>query len=794
MNFLNDIKNKTIIITNDSNKRKILEELNKKQELLDIKFMTMEDLITNLTESYDEKSIYYIVKEYNVKPEIAKVYLNNLKYIEEKDYKSSKLKFLKKIKDKLKENNLIIKNELFKEELKDKDIILYEYKYLSNYETKIINKLKDKYNVKEIKVKKEKHSQSVYKFETQTEEVTFVLDKISYLLTNNVDINNIKIANLDNSYYKILKRMFKLYHIPIELNDKSSIIGTTIVKDFINNYNDDLSITIDYLKEKYKENDILKKIVNICNKYYFIEGNIKKELIISDIRNTNIKQEKYKNSIKEINILTDVITDDDYVFILNFNEGVIPKTYKDEDYITDNIKDEVGLEKTNILQQIEKEKTKERISSIKNCYITYKLFDNHTKYYPSNLIKEMNLEEKEGEKEKISYSKDNDEINLAIGLDEYIKYGTKDKDLDLLLNTYQNNDYNSYDNRYKKIDKETFKKSIDNKLTLSYSSLDNYSKCKFKFFLSNILKIDIFDETYYTFIGSLFHYILEKYYKESIDIDEYIEKYLKDNNIELNSKENFFLNKLTKELHFIIDTIDEQMKYTKLNGILTEKRITKEFKFEDVTITFKGFIDKVLYKEDQDKTLVALIDYKTGSQDIDLSLVPQGLSLQLPIYLYLASNSDIKNISFAGFYLQKILHNEITKSDKKTYLEQKKDNLKLMGYSSADEDILKELDISYKDSNVIKGLKQKENKEFYQTSKVLTTKEIENLINEIDKVIKEKSKEILNADFSINPKIINKENISCRYCKFKDICFVKEKDKIEIEKDIDLDYLKEEIK
>ena len=195
MNFLNDIKNKTIIITNDSNKRKILEELNKKQELLDIKFMTMEDLITNLTESYDEKSIYYIVKEYNVKPEIAKVYLNNLKYIEEKDYKSSKLKFLKKIKDKLKENNLIIKNELFKEELKDKDIILYEYKYLSNYETKIINKLKDKYNVKEIKVKKEKHSQSVYKFETQTEEVTFVLDKISYLLTNNVDINNIKIAN-----------------------------------------------------------------------------------------------------------------------------------------------------------------------------------------------------------------------------------------------------------------------------------------------------------------------------------------------------------------------------------------------------------------------------------------------------------------------------------------------------------------------------------------------------------------------------------------------------------------------
>ena len=60
-----------------------------------------------------------------------------------------------------------------------------------------------------------------------------------------------------------------------------------------------------------------------------------------------------------------------------------------------NIKDEIDLEKTNELQQIEKEKTIEKIESIKNCYITYKLSDNHTKYYESTLLKEMNLEEKE---------------------------------------------------------------------------------------------------------------------------------------------------------------------------------------------------------------------------------------------------------------------------------------------------------------------------------------------------------------------------------------------------------------
>ena len=33
---------------------------------------------------------------------------------------------------------------------------------------------------------------------------------------------------------------------------------------------------------------------------------------------------------------------------------------------------------------------------------------------------------------------------------------------------------------------------------------------------------------------------------------------------------------------------------------------------------------------------------------------------------------------------------------------------------------------------------------------------------------------ILEADFNINPKIIDGENIGCKYCKYQDICFIKE--------------------
>jgi hypothetical protein len=51
--------------------------------------------------------------------------------------------------------------------------------------------------------------------------------------------------------------------------------------------------------------------------------------------------------------------------------------------------------------------------------------------------------------------------------------------------------------------------------------------------------------------------------------------------------------------------------------------------------------------------------------------------MQLPIYLYLIKNSNkFKNPKFVGFYLQEILHNEISNDPKKEYEDKKRDLLK----------------------------------------------------------------------------------------------------------------------
>ena len=70
--------------------------------------------------------------------------------------------------------------------------------------------------------------------------------------------------------------------------------------------------------------------------------------------------------------------------------------------------------------------------------------------------------------EYTNYSKELNKIFLTKYLDELIKYNNKNKNINLLYSNYQIN-YNTYDNRYKKINKENLYKYINNKFNLSYS-------------------------------------------------------------------------------------------------------------------------------------------------------------------------------------------------------------------------------------------------------------------------------------------------------------------------------------
>ena len=206
-----------------------------------------------------------------------------------------------------------------------------------------------------------------------------------------------------------------------------------------------------------------------------------------------------------------------------------------------------------------------------------------------------------------------------------------------------------------------------------------------------------------------------------------------------------------------------------------------------------GVIDKLMYKETDKEILMSIIDYKTGSTDINLSNIIYGLDMQLPIYLYLANNIDnIKEKKIVGFYLQKLLHPIINKDYKKTKLALEEANLKLNGYSISNQKLLEEFDDSYIKSEVIGSMSTTKDGSFSHYAKVLEEKEIKKLEEIVEKNIDTAILNIKNAKFEINPKIIGNDNKSCKYCQFYDICFKQNKDLVKL-KEIKLEEILKEV-
>ena len=163
--------------------------------------------------------------------------------------------------------------------------------------------------------------------------------------------------------------------------------------------------------------------------------------------------------------------------------------------------------------------------------------------------------------------------------------------------------------------------------------------------------------------------------------------------------------------------------------------------------------------------------------------------MQLPVYLYFIKRSSLfPNLEIVGFYLQKIINKEMKATTGKTIEELKEKALKLVGYSTDNEEILEKFDMTYEDSQVISSLKKKKDG-FYAYSKILSDKQMKNMDSLVERKIEEGTNSILNGDFSINPKKIDKDIIGCEFCSYRDICFKTEKDYVELEKHKNLDFL-----
>ena len=780
MRLIDAIKDNSLLIIPKNNKHNVVKEITKLEGIYNIKYSSFEEIEDRLY-SYNENAIHYLMDKYNYKYDVACVYLDNIRYIEEKKYNNNKLDFLVKLRSELLDLGFI-KYGLIEDYQYD-NIIIYGYDYINNYRKKIVNELESKYNVIYVNDNILDKENKIYEFVSIKDEIINVAGRIIDLINLNIDINNIKIVVSDSSYNKLINNIFSLFGLKTNIKNKTSLDVTVIGKFFLDNIDDDINITLDKIKDNFDMEDkyniiIYNKIINVLNKY----DNSHIRSFIKDIfKNTYLDTIRYSNEIEVLNIYNNVFSDEDYVFILGFNQGLIPKINKDEEFFNDKELKILGLETSIERNNKEKEALIKKIKSINNLYISYKLYDNNGEYLISLLNDELGYEVIKNNTNSYLYSNNYNKLKLGILLDNLVKYGIHDDILDKLYSTYSDINYLDYDNSYKEIDKDKLKSFLDNKLVLSYSSLSSYYECSFKYYLSYILKIVPYEKTFKSLIGDVFHYILSICFDNEIDIDKEYDKYLEDIDFEMGEKEKFFFNKLKEDLKFIIDGIKEQYKHNSLDKTYYEKKVMINNNIDDYEVTFMGFIDKIMYKKYNDKDIVSIIDYKTGNPDISINNIVYGLDMQLPIYLYLVNHcDDFNNPIIVGFYLQKILNSVPNKDYVHNYLDLKRDNLKLVGYSTSNKELLEEFDDSYSKSSVIKSMSTTKSGEFSSYAKVLNEDEINKLVDIVEDRVDNATKNIIDTKFDINPKVINGENKACKYCMFYDICYVNPKNYVKL--------------
>ena len=763
---INIIKDNSIIICPNSIKSSLLKELAKNNSTAYIKFLEKNELFRGLYFDYDYDALYYLHKKYNFNysnaQEILDVLRGPLKEC------SDKTRQLLEIYKDLKSNSLLKFNPLFKELFKDKTIYIFGYSSKDLELLKALDNLDLKYEF--LKDNKKNYQHTVYEFKNIDEEVLYLFNSIASLIEKGVSLNDIFLYKYPSEYQLILDKYRNLSKIPLEIDEDKKLQDSplytrykTLLKEHqpisaFNELNEQISVDSYGFLTKLSSLIISLSSLNLDNNEF-------SEILDYLASKKTLSTIKYDKAIKIIDSSSE-INDNQYVFMLGFDVNNYPKIKKDIDYLLDVEKEALGRTSSNIENQIERENLSCFISNIKNLTITFKEKNNKNIYFPSLLIKELGLNKEEGRVGDKRYFDSLLRLEIAKYKDNYYKYG----EYNHYMNMYDDKslDYKCFEHAFKPIPIN----NIDRFLSLSYTTINEFNECPFRYFSSNVLKAKTYESNYSLALGNLFHKILEDSISKEIDFNNYKEDIANDF---VSNKDKFFLNMHLEQLKEVLEKNKKFAKNSFFKKVLPEKKI--RFNLDKNTV-LEGKIDKTMIDEGTQK--IAVVDYKTGSFKFEIDKVKYGLSLQLPIYKLLLENV-YPNYEIVGLFIQRILVNLSKEKEckEKYYLD---------GLYSSDMNTLKLLDKSWLNtfddneklilkSSYISGLTSLVS--LSELSKASLKKVIpENLSQICKEKVLETVTRIRNNDFNIEPVMVEDKprTLACNQCSYKDICFMKRSD------------------
>lgn len=783
---LKDLLNNKVIICFEEEKN-IFLNLKKDNCLLNFTLMSDKEAIESLSFEHDYKTLAEIIKIKNVSLNAAKQIIEVLRFIDEKNDFDDLLNLKKELFDKklivereykkifLQRNSILLFNQQNNEELQGflrKHNINFEFLNPENIGL-FVSDLEPTKEFYDEKTHKE-YSKVIYtKYRNRFDQFNNICNRICKLLDEEkVNENEIAIrADFKNLsfYFSTFKELYNLkfyYKNSVTLKQFKSVQQK--IQEIFERKSFDLEYDI--------EDENIKKLKEIIDDYYLklydfdTAFNLLNELL-----------DTYKNSeVSESGILvTDSFKNSSrkYTFELDFNFDNYPKVFADDKYYNDETLVKLHMNPSYIKTKLDEDKKviymayTKPILSLVEIALSKDVFN-------SIFVDKYNFRLNEFNVAFVSdYSKLASRLNYKI-LKKNFKNKETSAKLDELFKIAADPSLN-YENDFK------ITNNLINKIEkCSYTRINSFYECPFKYYCDVVLKISKFKSTKKIDVGNFTHKFLEvaysyrrnsTLYKGLTDIeyktkrDTYFEmefaKALNNKKLHLPENEILFLNTVTKKyIKEIWNTLIDRYDL----GNYLEEYSEKEFKLNLENLKLTGKVDSILVSQSDDKKYLTIIDYKTGSPKFHFDKIGDGLSLQLPIYNYMVKKTDsFKDYIVGGLFIQTLFDFENVKKNNFYSPLLFSNALKYNGLYIEDQSYNKSIDTQAADGGKkLPSFIKKEKATNPRPKPTETFKVAEEKLKEFENAVK-------NNRFNVFPaKLSNEDDIfACKYCEFKNICY-----------------------
>jgi|GEM_PF-2297414 len=743
------INNSIIIGPNEFRDYFLIEKTRNK---LNYKYTTKEDVLHSIFGVYNDLAIRSLMKKEKMS------YFNSKKYLE---YFTTGYSGNKNF-DYLINDKLIYIDPYAKSLFKNKKVYFFLYK---DSDPEIVNIIKEFdlkdyefLSIKDLEI--EENSKEYISFSNINEEVFYVLNLIAKKIDEEkINPNKINIICATDTYQFSLETYSKYFNLPLNFSETTSLYSSISAKILINNLSNISELIED--ESQFSNDSENYKLIKYLYDFYDLKNDKNIEIdFIQILKSYATKKDEYTNGIRVSSNLS--FNEDKYFYLLGAIDSFLPKVYSDNDLISDLVKEKTNLTTSVINNEYSFSITLAFLKFNNLLYISYP-FNNGSNNI-AFILSNNGFRATERKLILDNYSKKISELFFNHYEYRFSKYAEVNDKYPLFKNSFKLVPY--YDNKFKAFDTKIEKPNI------SYSSINDYVTCPFKYYLNHVLRIGNFEETTSIKFGHFAHEIFEHVYEPNFDFNLAVEAIKKE--YVFTVKEEYLLIPFLREMAPVCNKIVEQNEAKPITNTFAEYSIEKELP----TYKINGRIDRINVYDDS----IAIIDYKTGSnfgfnyeQYINF-----GLDAQFPTYLYLISLDDkLKDKKIIGTFYQPIktkkstLYNYVKKTQ--TYFDSKK----MQGLINGDMSIFSKFDPSYplnkKSLYVDKASFKNDGTMSTRAKCIYSSDQFKEIIKATEELYKKTALSISNGDFAIAPYKLKKQD-GCQYCPYINICYRKASD------------------